>query len=118
DPAAAELANDPVGDGLALHLNLLLAAEGFLGVLGCFLHGRGHFVSLAVAPGHRAAAVAHDHQRVEAKPPATLDHRGTAANLALSFSQPVLTRLAIFGHPSLLRSRIAARPCGRRRPGP
>ena len=93
DPAAAELADDAMRDGLAR------AAETFfcrfmrlLGVLGGLLDGRRHFVGLAVAAGDPAAAVADDDQGVEAEAPAALDHGGAAADLDDALFQAVLPR--------------------------
>ena len=89
-PAAAELADDAVRDGLALHLDFLLALQGFLGVLDGLFDGGRHFVGLAVAPGDPAALVADHDQGVEAEAPAALDHGGATANLDDPFFQPVL----------------------------
>src|SRR5262249_51293892 len=81
DAAAAEAADDAVRDGLAAHLDLLLAAQALLGVLGSLLDGGRYLVGLAVAPGDAAVPVADDDQGVEAEAAAALDHGRAAPDL-------------------------------------
>ena len=79
----AEPAVDRVRDGAPLQAD---RAEAAGGVLGRLVHGRRHFVGLAVAEAHAALAVADDDQGRETEPPAPLHHGGAAAD-----AQHVLT---------------------------
>src|SRR5437016_10839023 len=101
--AAAEPADDAMGNRFPFHLNPLLPAHDVRSVLHCLLDGGRHFVGLAVAARHPAILVTNDHQRVEAEPAATLDHGGATANFHHALFQAVLSLLTISCHEELLQ---------------
>ena len=76
--AAPKWPFDRVRDGGAFHVDGDHVAGA---VLDGLFHRRRHFVGLAVAPADAALAVADDHQRREAEPPAAFDHRGATPDL-------------------------------------
>src|SRR5205823_624250 len=79
--AGAVATDDAVRNGRAAQRDLLDPPQRLLAVFERLLDRRRDFVRLAVAPGHLALLVADDDQRVEAEPPAALNHGSAAADL-------------------------------------
>jgi len=90
-----------VGAAFAAQRHAPLSLERLGGVLGGLVDGGRHLVGLAVTAGDAAAAVADDHQGIEAEAAAALDHGGAAADLHHAFFEAVGPLLTIFRHRSV-----------------
>src|SRR5439155_2860681 len=91
-------ADDAVGNGFTLELDLALPAHHLLGVLDGFLDGGRHFVGLAVTASDASTPVADHHQGVKTETAASLDHGGATPDLDDPFFHTVLPHFSISCH--------------------
>src|SRR5205085_9329975 len=120
--AGAIAADDAMRNRVAAHGDLLLPLERLGGVLGGLVHGRRHFVGLAIADCHSAALVADDDEGVEAETTAALDDGGTAPNLddavfqfvaaLVPVSIPISISIACHGCPAFVFGEPGAEATG------
>src|SRR5262249_969967 len=94
-PAAAKPAHDPMPNPFPFELDFAATTHGILPTLTRLFDGRGDFVGLTVAGRNFAMPVAHDHEGIKAKPPASLDYGRAATDLDHPFLKPILPRFSI-----------------------
>src|SRR4029453_17344333 len=114
-PARAEVTEHLVGDGVALQRD---TEEVLLRVLAALPDGLGPLVGLAQAHADVAVAVADDHQRREAEPPAALHHLGHAVDVDHAIAEIEVVGIDRSGPSCLAFPRTRGRPRGPPPPRP